>query len=280
MPYKQGGTSQGNSGRPEVVDVYFSNNVNANNVPIALHKPPGVIAGGVYVPVEGFQYEQFHAQLIIDAAGIAAAYDDPEGQAEAVAEGRTYGDPAADALPSTNVDSEDQTPAAKTTGVTTSCKSFASPINYDERLTTNFAIRSLSVGAAFPHDIVAQNGLTVPEILCNLQALAENVLEPLRVSYPGFRINSGFRKGTSSSQHNKGMACDLQWPGLTPAGYTDIAEWMRSNLPFDQLIFEHGKSIWIHVSYNRTSAAQRGMLLTYYPRETPNYKPGLKNHYA
>jgi hypothetical protein len=41
MPYVRGGTSQGSSNRPEVVDVYHSNNVYANNVLIALWQPPG-----------------------------------------------------------------------------------------------------------------------------------------------------------------------------------------------------------------------------------------------
>lgn len=41
MPYVRGGTSQGNSGLPEVADVYHSNNVYANSVPIALWLPPG-----------------------------------------------------------------------------------------------------------------------------------------------------------------------------------------------------------------------------------------------
>ena len=41
MPYVQGGTSQGNSGAPEVQDVYHSPSVFANNVPIALWQTPG-----------------------------------------------------------------------------------------------------------------------------------------------------------------------------------------------------------------------------------------------
>lgn len=41
MPYVRGGTTQGWSGLPEVQDVYHSNNVNANSVPIALWQPPG-----------------------------------------------------------------------------------------------------------------------------------------------------------------------------------------------------------------------------------------------
>jgi hypothetical protein len=53
MPYVQGGTSQGNSGRPEVVDVFHSGNVFANNVPIALWQAPissASIAYDVAVP--------------------------------------------------------------------------------------------------------------------------------------------------------------------------------------------------------------------------------------
>jgi hypothetical protein len=41
MPYQTGGTSQGESGAPEVQDVYRSGNVFANGVPVALHLPPG-----------------------------------------------------------------------------------------------------------------------------------------------------------------------------------------------------------------------------------------------
>lgn len=42
MPYVPGGTSQGNSGRVEVVDVYRSGNVFVNNVPVALWLSPGL----------------------------------------------------------------------------------------------------------------------------------------------------------------------------------------------------------------------------------------------
>lgn len=267
----------GNSG---ISDVYYSNNVYANNVPIALHLPPGVVAGGVYVPVEGFQFEQFHAQMLIDTAGVAAAYDDPDSKEAATAEGKLYGDPAADTQPAVPDPQTDSSGAQVTSGSPIQPGNFSVPINYDEKLSQNFTIRNLSVGTTFPHDIVAQGGFSVQDILYNLQGLAQNILEPLRSQYPGFRINSGFRKGRSTSQHGKGMACDLQWPGLTAAGYTPIAQWIRNNLPFDQLIFEHGKSIWLHVSYNRNLSNQRGSILTYYPVNSPAYKPGLTNYYA
>ena len=45
MPYVPGGTSQGNSGSPEVLDVYHSPTVFANNVGVALWQTPGESAG-------------------------------------------------------------------------------------------------------------------------------------------------------------------------------------------------------------------------------------------
>jgi hypothetical protein len=280
MPYRTDGNPQRRSDFPSVQDVYFSENVFANNVSIALHKPPGAISGGVYVPIEAFAYEQFHAQTLIDSAGRDAAFDDPESKAEAEAKGISFKNIPDDSLDPVENPVSNDTPASNPAGSKTVCKLFANPINYDEKLSPNFTIRNLTVGATFPHDVQAQNGLSVADILCNLQGLAENILEPLRAKYPGMRINSGFRKGTSGSQHNKGMACDLQWPGLTPEGYNPIAFWIRDNLPIDQLIFEHGKSIWLHISYNRAIPKQRNALLTYYPKVSPQYKPGLTNYYA
>lgn len=241
-----------------------------NEVPIP-NNTPGEDIGGVFVPEEPYQY--FNAVSVIREAGLNATADEPE--EEQVTFGlreqfKEASDPGADL-----------TPAEFSTGEPTDCGSFiTNPIDYDQNLSTNFTIRNFSIGAVFPHSIVAQGGFDVDGILCNLKGLAENILEPLMQQYSGFRINSGFRRGSGTSQHNRGQACDLQWPGLAPAGYTPIAEWIRDNLPFDQLIFEHGRSIWIHVSYNRTITQQRGIILTYYPAQNPKYRPGLTNYYA
>jgi uncharacterized Zn-binding protein involved in type VI secretion len=249
-----------------------SSNVFAGNeVPI-----PANVAGetidGVFIPENPFQF--FHSVAVIRSAGLHAINDEP-GE-EVVTFGlREKFTPGNESAPA------DVAPAAVDTGTPTECGSFiTSPIDYNQKLSPNFTVRNFSIGAVFAHSIEAQAGFDVAGILCNLKGLAENILEPLSQQYPGFRINSGFRKGAGTSQHNRGQACDLQWPGLAPAGYTPIAEWMRANLPFDQLIFEHGKSIWIHVSYNRTITKQRGAILTYYPPQSPQYRPGLTNYYA
>ena len=103
---------------------------------------------------------------------------------------------------------------------------------------------------------------TVPNrLLPNIQALCENVLEPLRRQFdePVY-ISSGYRcpalnkavNGAASSQHMKGEATDI----YSRQGAKRLREWylwMVDNLHFDQLIWEvRANSKWIHVSYKRT----------------------------
>lgn len=150
-------------------------------------------------------------------------------------------------------------------------------INYNLQLSPNFKLGDLTVNALFKHKLQAQAGFSVKELTCNMQSLCNEVLEKLRSNYPNFRINSGFRTVTiGKSQHERGMAVDLQWPGKAPSEYLTIAKWMVQNLVFDQLIFEHGNSIWIHVSFNRLAAVQRKQVLTMFKGA---YTPGLTLRY-
>jgi hypothetical protein len=119
--------------------------------------------------------------------------------------------------------------------------------------------------------------------VCNLKALCVNILEPLKAKYPGLIVTSGFRNNNTVSdgvsQHCKGQAADLQWPSLTNAQYMPIAQWIRDNMPIDQLILEHSsasKKLWIHVSYNRQASKQRGEIKTMIAGK---YYPGLKIYY-
>jgi uncharacterized Zn-binding protein involved in type VI secretion len=171
----------------------------------------------------------------------------------------------------------DNTAGKQSTGQPVECGDFASPIDYSQNLTANYTIASLSRKAYFAHNIVAQHGLSESTILCNLKALAENIIEPLRAKYPGFQINSGFRIGQAEGQHGRGQAVDVQWVGRPFKSLTEIASWCRDNLPVDQFIFEHGNGVWFHLSYNRTASKQRGSILTYYQGK---YKSGITNHYG
>ena len=94
----------------------------------------------------------------------------------------------------------------------------------------------------------------------NLKLLAQNILQPIRDKFGAFIISSGFRSpelcvavgSTVKSQHAKGQAADFEVAGID--NY-DLARWIESNLPFDQLILEFYKdgepnSGWIHCSYS------------------------------
>lgn len=94
------------------------------------------------------------------------------------------------------------------------------------------------------------------EILAKLQKLIEAILDPLREWYgKPIRVNSGYRcealnkvvgSKANNSQHLYGEAADIT------AGSKEenkkLFEYIKDNLPFDQLINESDFS-WIHVSY-------------------------------
>lgn len=95
--------------------------------------------------------------------------------------------------------------------------------------------------------------------MINLVYLAANVLEPLRVAMgEPIKIGSGFRcealnravGGVRNSQHMKGQAVDLCIDGDMKKGKKWF-DYIRKNLPFDQLIWEHNSkgSYWVHVSF-------------------------------
>jgi hypothetical protein len=152
---------------------------------------------------------------------------------------------------------------------------------YETKISTNYKVRSLSLDCLFAHKIKSQRGLSFEDIVCNLKSVAVNILEPLKAKYPKIRVNSAFR-GTPSipgggvSQHEKGQAVDIQIPGLASKDYLPVAEWCVKNLPFDQLIFEHGNTIWLHISYDRTKKKQRKQQLTML---NGKYTPGLTLYY-
>jgi len=95
--------------------------------------------------------------------------------------------------------------------------------------------------------------------MIHLVYLTAFVLEPLRVAMGmPIRISSGYRcealnkavGGVYNSQHLKGQAADICIDGDMTKG-RKIFNYIRDNLPFDQLIWEHNKAgiYWIHVSF-------------------------------
>ena len=120
------------------------------------------------------------------------------------------------------------------------------------QISKNYTIGMLSTrAAASSAKLVAQHGLSVSEIACNLKKVAENCLDTIKAKYPAMIVTSGFRNKKNGSQHEKGQAIDMQF-GVPNSEYFAIASWIKDNVPFDQLLLEYktiesGKA-WIHIS--------------------------------
>jgi hypothetical protein len=97
-------------------------------------------------------------------------------------------------------------------------------------------------------------------VISNLQALVNNVLQPVRDKFGPLVISSGYRSpqlntaigGSSRSDHCLGMAADIQAPGLDNKR---LAIYIKNNFKYTQLILEfytegQPHSGWVHVSYD------------------------------
>jgi uncharacterized protein YcbK (DUF882 family) len=128
------------------------------------------------------------------------------------------------------------------------------PGNYN--LSPNFTLEMLSSKAAVSnYPVQAQSGLTYGELVYNLQAIALNVLEPVKKMYPNMFVTSAFRPftGNKTSQHILGQAVDIQFKGATKEEYYEIAKKLGQFLKYDQLLLEYcnyTKNPWVHISYS------------------------------
>ncbi len=129
-------------------------------------------------------------------------------------------------------------------------------IDLNQNLSPHFRLNEfVASGTAIRHNI---DNTPREEHVERLKALCENVLEPLRRRFGVIRITSGYRceelnkkvGGAAGSQHLRGEAADINVSGRS--GGMKMYEYIRDNLPFDQLLFENkAKSgiYWLHVSY-------------------------------
>ena len=228
------------------------------------------IIDGIFIPENPYVFR--HARPLVTNTGTNAVLDEPiEEELKADLVGYPDEEPATE--PVEDFDPNDQTKSQTIEG----CPTVSSPINYDMMISNNTRLRDVSIGAVFPHNIRPQVGLSVDDIVCNLSALAQNVIDPIRARFPSLNINSGFRVGTGGSQHNRGQAVDFQRPGGTAAFYREVLNFIASEIPYDQCIIETsngGRSYWIHVSFNRNLTSQRAQRLTYIAGRSPAYTSG------
>jgi zinc D-Ala-D-Ala carboxypeptidase len=151
------------------------------------------------------------------------------------------------------------------------------------QLTKNFSLAELTKSeTALRHDMDNTPGAVE---IANLTDLAGKVLQPVRDHFgKGVKVNSGFRHpevnakvgGSKTSDHCKGQAADIEIPGVANA---ELAEWIKDNLEFTQLILEFytpgiPDSGWVHVSYNPDNLKKQVMTATKQGGKTV-YLPGL-----
>jgi len=111
-----------------------------------------------------------------------------------------------------------------------------------------------------------------PEHIENMKVLAEKIFQPIREHFdrPIF-VSSGYRSkalntaigGSQTSQHSTGEAVDIDMDGTTLSN-TDVFNYIKDNLDFDQLIWEFGndqKPDWVHVSYKANGPQRKSILV-------------------
>ena len=155
------------------------------------------------------------------------------------------------------------------------------------KLTNNFTLEELTKSET----ALRQNIDNTPtdDVIANLRILAEKVLQPVREHYGrGVKVNSGYRsmavnaavggvQGAKPSDHTRGMAADIEIPGLPNA---ELAQWIQDNLEYTQVILEFytpgiPDSGWVHVSYDPSNLKKQS--LTAVKREGKTvYLPGLQ----
>ena len=150
-------------------------------------------------------------------------------------------------------------------------------------LTTNFSLNELTKSeVALRMDLDNTPGEAE---IASLRLLAEKVLQPIRDHFgKGVKCNSGFRAsavnqatgGSSTSDHCKGQAADIEIPGVANA---DLAQWIMDNLDYTQLILEFytpgiPDSGWVHVSYDPNNLKKQELTAMKVAGKT-QYVPGL-----
>lgn len=142
------------------------------------------------------------------------------------------------------------------------------------QLTANFSLHELTKSeTALRNDLDNTPGEAETEAL---RLLCEKVLQPVRDHFgKGVKVNSGFRslavnaaaggvQGAKPSDHTRGMAADIEIPGVANA---DLAQWIMDNLDYTQLILEFytpgiPDSGWVHVSYNPADLRKQELTAT------------------
>lgn len=286
MPYVIGPISHGVK---HIADVFHSENVFINHVPVALWLDPQGAEAASYAAISAPEYT-------VDAVVVQALEGETESensvnvaQQGLITAGVISQDQiTAGATAASSPVQSDPTGGAALPGDTTatvvvsgavddvlllSASVAKSEIDYYVKTVTKKVSSSNRNGVIFPYDVetvAPQNGYSVQEVCENLELLVKNCFDPIKAQYPKAFMTCSFRAkgvGSPTSQHVRGQACDIQFAGAAKSDYYTIAKWIRdtSGIAYDQLILEYkttGSGMpWIHISYNK--AGNRGQVFTF-----------------
>lgn len=151
------------------------------------------------------------------------------------------------------------------------------------QLSANFSLHELSKSETALR--MGFDNTPTKEAEAHLKLLCDNILQPVRDHYKkGVKVNSAYRSpesnaavgGSKTSDHCKGMAADIEIPGVANA---ELAEYIKANYKFTQLILEFytpgiPDSGWVHVSYDPNNLKSQCLTAVKENGKTV-YKPGL-----
>ena len=148
------------------------------------------------------------------------------------------------------------------------------PINTQERIGSYFNLSQLIYSQTAVEEKINNLPGVDPSyskdiIINNLKNLMKNVGDRIYEKYPTMVISSAYRSllvnkaigGSNTSQHRKGMAIDIQIPGVNTS---EVFNWIIANIPlWDQVIWEFPErgfppeGSWIHISYGDGQRKQK-----------------------
>lgn len=278
MPYIQAPDGLSNN----ITDVFHSGNVFINNVNVALWNSPGgteaVVLNAILAMINNPEYANENKTQEAVEGETSDEYGVAKEQKKLVESGvlkqeQLNAGAGAGAAPT----AADATPGTPNAGSPTTSPSLDTVID-ETVLYTYSAEKVIKVkdvtkvpGVVFPYDVATvapQNGVEVQTVCDNLKALITNCWVPIKAQYPNAFITCSFRKagsGSPTSKHPKGQAMDMQFAGASKNDYYAIAQWIKANVPYDQLLLEYKTTgtgnPWIHISFNKSG--NRGEVCTF-----------------
>ena len=153
------------------------------------------------------------------------------------------------------------------------------------KLTKNFSLNELTKSSTAIR--LGIDNTPNSEHLVNMVNVCCHILQPVREHFGRVvTINSGYRSpklntavnGSKTSQHCNGQAADFE---IYNFPNHDLANWIKQNLNFDQLILEFynpeegPNSGWVHCSYNLDGSNRKKVMTALRINNRTQYKNGL-----